>query len=86
MAKPLCSRVTTAKTTAATAAVPAATVRTTAVAPVVLALAVVPRVLMARRPMAATSLQPPLTLAPVPSASARPRLPPRPKENKHVAT
>jgi hypothetical protein len=80
MAKPLCSRATTAKTTAATAVAPAATALVTAVVPVV--LAVVPRVPTALRLMAATSLPSPLT----PSAFARLLRLPKRKENKHVAT
>lgn len=73
--------------TAATAVVPVATVRTTVVvrALVVAALAAVPRVLTAPRPMAATSL--PLPQVPLtPSAFARLLRLPKRKENKHVAT
>lgn len=83
MARALCSRVTTVKTIVATAVVLVATVRVAiaVLVPVVAALAVVPRVPMAHRPMAATSLLSPL----MPSAFAR--LPsPKRKENNHVAT
>ena len=87
MSRPRCSRVMIVKTIAATAVAPVATARTTAVVrvPVVAAPVVVPRVPMAPRLTAATSLPWPQVLA-MPSAFARPlRLPTR-KENKHAAT
>lgn len=84
MAKPLCSRVTTAWTTVATAVARAAIAPVTVVvlALVVAALAVAPRVPMVLRLTAATSLLQALT---PPSVFARPPWPKR-KENKHVAT
>lgn len=81
MARLRCSRVTTAKTTVATAVAPVATARTTVVVRVVVP-AVVPRAPMALRLTAATRLPP---LAPVPAFARLLRLPKR-KENKHAAT